>query len=124
MRRYLEIYWMMMRNSLIREMSFKANFILWMFVELLWFVGQIVFIKVLFSYTQSIGGWSHNAQRRYSSAVDFPVPRPPIRQLNWVLKSRSIGPMNLLLDTWRDSIIREGVSGSACRIRVSFAKHA
>jgi ABC-2 type transport system permease protein len=58
MKRYLDIYWMMMRNSLIREMSFKANFILWMFVELLWFVGQIVFIEVLFSYTESIGGWS------------------------------------------------------------------
>lgn len=58
MRRYLQIYWMMMRNSLIREMNFKANFILWMFVELLWFVGQIVFLEVLFSYVQTLGGWS------------------------------------------------------------------
>src|SRR5580692_15596 len=58
MRRYLQIYWMMMRNSLIREMSFKANFILWMFVELLWFLGQILFLEVLFSYVQNIGGWS------------------------------------------------------------------
>ncbi len=58
MKRYLDIYWMMMRNSLIREMSFKANFILWMFVELLWFVGQIVFIEVLFSYVQNLGGWT------------------------------------------------------------------
>lgn len=58
MKRYLQIYWMMMRNSLIREMSFKANFILWMFVELLWFVGQIVFLEVLFSYVQTIAGWS------------------------------------------------------------------
>ena len=58
MNRYLQIYWMMMRNSLIREMSFKANFILWMFVELLWFVGQIVFIQVMFSYVDKIGDWS------------------------------------------------------------------
>ena len=58
MKRYLQIYWMMMRNSLIREMSFKANFILWMFVEFLWFVGQMVFFGVLFGYTKSIGGWS------------------------------------------------------------------
>jgi ABC-2 type transport system permease protein len=57
-RRYLEIYWIMLRNSLIREMSFKANFILWMVVELLWFVGQIVFIEVLFMYVDSIGDWS------------------------------------------------------------------
>lgn len=56
--RYLEIYWIMLRNSLIREMSFKANFILWMFVEFLWFVGQMVFINVLFLYVDKIGDWS------------------------------------------------------------------
>ena len=58
MKRYLEIYWIMLRNSLIREMSFKANFVLWMFVEFLWFFGQIVFIEVLFMYVDRIGDWS------------------------------------------------------------------
>lgn len=58
MRRYLEIYWLMIRNSLIREMNFKANFILWMIVELLWFGGQIVFIEVLFSYVDNLAGWT------------------------------------------------------------------
>jgi ABC-2 type transport system permease protein len=58
MGRYLEIYRIMLRNSLVREMSFKANFVLWMFVELLWFVGQIVFIEVMFSYVDRIGDWT------------------------------------------------------------------
>lgn len=58
MKRYLEIYAIMLRNSLIREMNFKANFVLWMFVELLWFLGQIVFVEVLFSYVDRIGDWS------------------------------------------------------------------
>lgn len=58
LRRYAEIYWLMIRNSLIREMSFKANFTLWMVVEFLWFVGQIIFLEVLFAHTESIGGWS------------------------------------------------------------------
>lgn len=58
MNRYLSIYWMMFRNSLIREMSFKANFVLWMFVELLWFLGQIIFIQVLFLYVNKIGDWT------------------------------------------------------------------
>lgn len=58
MSRYLEIYWMMVRNSLIREMNFKANFLLWMVVELLWFLGQIVFIEVLFQYVDQIGDWT------------------------------------------------------------------
>lgn len=58
MKRYLEIYGIMFRNSLIREMNFKAHFILWMFVELLWFAGQIVFLEVLFMYVDRIGDWT------------------------------------------------------------------
>src|SRR6266550_1487694 len=53
MRRYIEIYSIMLRNSLIREMSFKANFLLWMIVEILWFCGQIVFGQV-----DHIGDWT------------------------------------------------------------------
>jgi ABC-2 type transport system permease protein len=58
LRRHAEIYGIMLRNSLIREMSFKANFLLWMAVELLWFLGQIVFVEVIFGYTGNIGGWT------------------------------------------------------------------
>jgi len=58
MRRYIEIYSIMLRNSLIREMSFKANFILWMLVEVLWFLGQIVFFSIIFGNVNRIGDWS------------------------------------------------------------------
>ncbi len=58
MRRYIEIYSIMLRNSLIREMSFKANFILWMVVEVLWFCGQIVFFSIIFGNVNRIGDWS------------------------------------------------------------------
>jgi ABC-2 type transport system permease protein len=57
-RRYIEIYSIMLRNSLIREMSFKANFILWMLVEVLWFLGQIVFFSIIFGSVDQIGDWS------------------------------------------------------------------
>jgi ABC-2 type transport system permease protein len=57
-RRYTEIYSIMLRNSLIREMSFKANFILWMVVEILWFVGQIVFFSIIFGQVDRIGDWT------------------------------------------------------------------
>ena len=57
-RRYFEIYGLMIRNSLVREMNFKANFLLWMAVELLWFMGQIIFIEVIFQYVDRIGDWS------------------------------------------------------------------
>ncbi len=52
------IYGIMFRNSLIREMNFKFNFLLWMLVEVLWFAGQIVFIQVVFSYVGNIGDWT------------------------------------------------------------------
>jgi ABC-2 type transport system permease protein len=58
MRRYLEIWGIMLRNSLIRELSFKANFILWMIVEVLWFCGQIVFFSIIFGQVDKIGDWS------------------------------------------------------------------
>ena len=58
MRRYFEIYGIMLRNSLIREMSFKANFVLWMLVEVLWFLGQIVFFGIIFGQVDRIGDWS------------------------------------------------------------------
>ena len=58
MRRYIEIYSIMLRNSLIRELSFKANFVLWMVVEVLWFVGQIVFFSIIFANVNQIGDWT------------------------------------------------------------------
>ena len=58
MLRYLEIYGIMFRNSLIREMSFKLNFLLWILVEFFWFLGQIVFVEVLFQYVDTLGGWT------------------------------------------------------------------
>ncbi len=58
MRRYLEIYGIMLRNSLIRELSFKANFLLWMLVEVLWFLGQILFFSIIFGQVDQIGDWT------------------------------------------------------------------
>jgi ABC-2 type transport system permease protein len=58
MRNYLGIYGAMWRNSVVREMSFKFNFILWIFVEILWFAMQLVFINVLYLHTDSIGSWT------------------------------------------------------------------
>src|SRR6202008_3491404 len=58
MRRYLEIWGIMLRNSLVRELSFKANFILWLIVEVLWFCGQIVFFGIIFGQVDKIGDWT------------------------------------------------------------------
>ena len=47
-RRYLTIYAELWKNSVVREMGFKANFLLWIVVELLWFALQLTFITVIY----------------------------------------------------------------------------
>jgi len=57
-KRYLTIYAALWRNSIVREMGFKTNFLLWIVVELLWFALQLSFIAVIYSHTDHIGDWS------------------------------------------------------------------
>lgn len=58
LRRYGLVYSALWRNSVTREMQFKTNFLLWIVVELLWFALQLAFMGVLYSHTDSVGGWS------------------------------------------------------------------
>ncbi len=58
LRRYLGIYLALVKNSVAREMSFKSNFLLWIFVELLWFGLQLSFIGVIYLHTDNIGSWT------------------------------------------------------------------
>jgi ABC-2 type transport system permease protein len=58
LRRYWGIYAALWRNSVVREMGFKTNFLLWIVVELLWFILQITFINVIYSHTDRIGDWT------------------------------------------------------------------
>jgi ABC-2 type transport system permease protein len=57
-RRYLSIYGALWRNSVVREMSFKSNFLLWIVVELLWFGLQLSFIGVIYLHTDHIASWT------------------------------------------------------------------
>src|SRR5437763_7461969 len=58
LKRYLTIYLALWKNSVVREMTFKVNFLLWIFVELLWFALQLTFITVIYQHTDHIGDWS------------------------------------------------------------------
>jgi len=56
--RYFSIYAALWKNSVTRETMFKGNFLLWIFVELLWFGLQLAFIGVLYLHTDNIGSWT------------------------------------------------------------------
>ncbi len=58
LKHYLSLYAALWRNSVIRELGFKANFLMWIVVEALWFVLQLSFIGVLYLHTESIGTWT------------------------------------------------------------------
>ncbi|MEW6302390.1 MAG: ABC-2 family transporter protein [Verrucomicrobiota bacterium] len=58
LRRYGIIYLELWKNSVIREMQFKTNFIMWIFVELLWFTLQLTFIGVIYMHTDRIATWT------------------------------------------------------------------
>src|SRR5882762_3230612 len=57
-KRYLSIYAGLWKNSVTREMIFKGNFLLWIFVEILWFGLQLSLIGVLYLHTDHIGSWT------------------------------------------------------------------
>lgn len=57
-RHYVGVYGALWRNSVVREMGFQANFLLWIFVELLWFALQLGFNSVIYLHTDSIGTWT------------------------------------------------------------------
>ncbi|HAV62822.1 MAG TPA: hypothetical protein DCY13_10700 [Verrucomicrobiales bacterium] len=58
LRRYASIYGALWRNSVVREMMFKANFLMWIVVETLWFGLQLSFMAVIYSHTDRIATWS------------------------------------------------------------------
>src|SRR5262245_31227155 len=60
----------------------------------------------------------------YSRIVDLPVPRPPMMALYCGLKSRIIGPRNLLFETSRRVSLIGGSLGSACEILECRARQA
>lgn len=57
-KRYLSLWFSFAKNSLIRQMEFKANFILDLCVEIAW-VGTTIFaLEIIFSQTKTIAGWT------------------------------------------------------------------
>jgi ABC-2 type transport system permease protein len=55
---YPSLYASLWRNSVTRELGFKANFLLWLVVEFVWFALQLAFISVVYRQTESIGDWT------------------------------------------------------------------
>ena len=58
LKRYFGLVGTIWKNSLVREMGFKSNFLLWIVVEFLWFALQLGFIAVIYQHTEQISSWT------------------------------------------------------------------
>jgi ABC-2 type transport system permease protein len=55
---YLRVFLTFARNSLVRDMTFRANFLIDTFTSLAWMAMNLAFYTLVFQYTVSIGeGW-------------------------------------------------------------------
>lgn len=56
--RHLRLALALFRYSLAREMMFKANFLLWILVEIAWLSLQLALVGVIFSHVTEVAGWT------------------------------------------------------------------
>ena len=51
---------MFLRNSIVREMTFRGNFIIELCTELFWFVAQYLLFDIIYGNVGNIAGWSRS----------------------------------------------------------------
>jgi ABC-2 type transport system permease protein len=56
--RYLRLYVALGRYGLVRELSFRGNFAIKLFVEILWLFLLLMFYATVFSQTSLVAGWN------------------------------------------------------------------
>src|SRR5262245_58579571 len=48
------------RNSIVREMAFRGNFLIEVVTNAFWFAAQMVFFTLIFGNVSAVNGWSRN----------------------------------------------------------------
>ena len=57
---YLRIWFACARYSVVRTMMFRFDFIMWSLVEFFWMAVNLLLVAVIYSHTDSIGGWNQH----------------------------------------------------------------
>lgn len=60
LRRYLRLWLALARFSLVRELSFRTNFLVKVFVEVLWLTILLAFYHTVFAQTDTVADWSQH----------------------------------------------------------------
>jgi ABC-2 type transport system permease protein len=55
---YARVFWTFFRNSLVREMTFRGNFVITVLTRAFWFVAQLTLFEIIFRSVQGINDWN------------------------------------------------------------------
>jgi ABC-2 type transport system permease protein len=55
---YLRVWTTFLRNSLVREMTFRSNFLITIVTRALWFGAQLLLFEIIYSHVDAINDWS------------------------------------------------------------------
>jgi viologen exporter family transport system permease protein len=55
---YPRVFWTFFRNSLVREMTFRGNFVITVLTRTFWFVAQLTLFEIIYRNVVSISDWS------------------------------------------------------------------
>ncbi len=55
---YFSVWKRSLKNSLLRELSFRSNFIITVITRTFWFAAQLILFEIIFSNVKSIADWS------------------------------------------------------------------
>ncbi len=57
LKQYLKIWVASMRYSIVRTMMFRFDFLVWLAVDFVWMMVNILLIEVIFSHVDNLAGW-------------------------------------------------------------------
>jgi len=55
---YFRVWWTFLRNSLVREMTFRSNFLITIVTRALWFAAQLLLFEIIYAHVDAIRDWS------------------------------------------------------------------
>ena len=55
---YGRVFWTFLRNALVREMTFRGNFIITVLTRAFWFAAQLTLFEIIYSNVNSINDWT------------------------------------------------------------------
>ena len=100
MMRYLRVWWGFCQTSFMSEIEYRANMVIKILVDIIWYAAQFAVFEVLYQHTDAIGGWTQDQTRVFLGAlflidaIYMVLFHENLDHLSWMVKR---GELDLLL---------------------------